>query len=58
MALTMAGLYAAVAALFYLRLTATATGELAPKLEHSHWHRARRMTKSLGRRVRPAAHKH
>ena len=53
------GAYVAVAALFYLRLTATATSRYLPKTEKpSHWHRARYMTKSFLRRVRPASHKH
>jgi len=49
------GAYVAVAALFYLRLTATATSGLVPKMEKpSRWHRARHLTKSFLRRVRPS----
>ena len=53
------GIYVAVADMFYLRLTATATSGYLPKTEkQSHWHRARHLTKSFLRRVRPASHKH
>ena len=46
-------LYMAAAALFYLRLTATASGMAVPKqLKPSHWHRARHTTKVFLRRVR------
>ncbi len=59
MGVTFLGLYMAVAALFYLRLTATATNGIVPKLaKPSRWHRARHLTKALGRRVRPALPKH
>lgn len=48
------GLYLALAAIFYLRLTATATdGMSPPNIRPSHWHRARRRAKELVRRVRP-----
>lgn len=53
------GAYVAVAALFYLRLTATATSGLVPKMEKpSHWHRARHLTKSFLRRARLSSPKH
>ena len=53
------GAYIVVAALFYLRLTATAASGYLPKTEKpSHWHRARHLTKSFLRRVRSATHKH
>jgi len=53
------GLYLALAAIFYLRLTATATdGMSLPVQRMSHWHRARRQVKKLARRVRPVSHKH
>ncbi len=53
------GAYVAVAALFYLRLTATATSGYLPRTEKpSHWHRARRLTRSFLRRVRPSLPKH
>ena len=49
------GLYLALAAIFYLRLTATATdGMSLPVSKPSHWHRARRQVKEMVRRVRPA----
>lgn len=49
------GLYLALAAIFYARLTATATdGMRLPVQKPSHWHRARRRVKELVRRVRPA----
>lgn len=49
------GLYLALAAIFYLRLTATATdGMSLPVSNLSHWHRARRQAKEMVRRVRPA----
>lgn len=53
------GLYLVLAAIFYLRLTATATDGLSlPNTKPSHWHRARRRVKDLVRRVRPASKKH
>ncbi len=53
------GAYMAFAALFYLRLTATATSGLVSKIEKpSHWHRARHLTKSFLRRVRSSPPKH
>lgn len=52
------GLYLALAAIFYLRLTATATDGISlPSVKPSHWHRVRRRAKELVRRVR-AARKH
>jgi hypothetical protein len=58
-ALTFLGLYLALAAIFYLRLTATATNGLTPKMEKpSRWHRARHLTKAFLRRVRPSLPKH
>ena len=55
-----AGIYLAVAAVFYLRLASTATADgAAPKLvRHPNWHRAKRLTKSFLRRVRPSLPKH
>ncbi len=53
------GLYLALAAIFYVRLTATATDGLSlPVQRLSHWHRTRRRAKELVRRVRPATRKH
>ena len=53
------GVYVAAAALFYLRLTTNAASEFVPKMDKpSHWHRARHLTESFGRRVRPALPKH
>ena len=50
-----AGLYLALAVIFYARLTATATDGLSlPAQRPSQWHRARRRVKELVRRVRPA----
>ena len=47
------GLYLALAAIFYVRLTATATDGISlPLHKPSHWHRARRAGE-LVRRVRP-----
>ena len=49
------GLYLALAAIFYARLTATATDGMSLPLQRpSHWHRARRQVGELVRRVRPA----
>ena len=49
------GLYLALAAIFYVRLTAAATDGISlPLHKPSHWHRARRRVKELVRRVRPA----
>ena len=46
--------YMALAALFYVRLTATATDELTPTIQKpSRWHRAKRRAKELIRRIRP-----
>ena len=51
--------YVAAAAIFYLRLTATASNGMVPKVEkHSHWHRARHLTKDFMRRMRPSLRKH
>ncbi len=48
------GVYLALAALFYARLTATATdGMSLPVSKPLHWHRARRRVKEMVRRVRP-----
>jgi hypothetical protein len=59
MMLAFLGLYMALAAIFYLRLTATATDGTAPKITlPSNWHRARRLTKAFVRRVRTALPKH
>ena len=53
------GVYTALAAIFYTRLTAAATdGMNLPNSRPSHWHRARRQAKELVRRVRPALRKH
>ena len=53
------GLYLGLAALFYLRLTATAAALAAPKMSKPPiWHRTRRLTKSFLRRVRPSLPKH
>ena len=52
-------LYMAAAALFYMRLTATASGMAVPKQKKSsHWHRARHTTTAFLRRVRPSLPKH
>ncbi len=52
-------LYLALAAIFYARLTATATdGMSLPNTRPAHWHRVRRRVKEFVRRVRPASHKH
>lgn len=48
------GVYMALGALFYARLTATATDGLTPTIrEPSRWHRAKRRAKELARRMRP-----
>ena len=53
MRLEFLGLYMALAALFYLRLTATAATDAAvPINKPSSWHRARRLTKTFLRRSR------
>ena len=50
-----AGLYLALAAIFYARLTATATDGISlPVHKPSHWHRAQRRVGELVRRVRSA----
>ena len=56
MQLEFLGLYMALAALFYLRLTATAATDMAaPKINKpSSWHRARRLPQTFLRRSRPA----
>lgn len=47
------GVYMALAALFYARLTATATDGLTPAIHKpSRWHRAKRRTGELVRRMR------
>ncbi|MGI4790872.1 MAG: hypothetical protein ACRYFS_18730 [Janthinobacterium lividum] len=59
MTLGFLGVYLALAAIFYIRLTATATNIAAPKIkQHFHWHRARHLTESFLRRVRPSLPKH
>ena len=51
--------YVAAAAIFYLRLTATATNGVAVKTEKTpRWHRARHLTKDFVRRMRPSLRKH
>ena len=52
-------LYLAAAALFYLRLAATAADGAVPKINKpSNWHRTRRLTKAFVRRVRPSLPRH
>ncbi len=56
--LGIAALYMAFAAIFYLRLTATATDGLTPvSPKPSRWHRAKRLTAAFLRRVRSAVPK-
>ena len=54
MILALICIYLACAAIFYLRLTATATDVPAPPRPEkpSGWHRARRLTQSVMRRIR------
>ena len=52
------GVYVALAALFYTRLTATASDGLRlPAMKPSHWHRAKRRVTELMRRVRTGTRK-